>query len=194
MPYCRLQTTDTRAFQAQEPYLRKYCPRGIPQLQERAPGCILCPMQGVTPSSPPSVPGQHPRLCTVQGTLRLPHLIVVILFSLLLPTPSAPCCVLFLPLPTFLFPPCSLVYSKSPAPGSLSEPLVLCAALGRRETRVPPSPPRRAQSSATEPPECLSPAELQPPYSGLFLHPLALLEAEDLGDGSWGPSLRTVQG
>lgn len=83
MPYCRLQTTDTRDFQAQEPYLRKYCPRCIPQLQERAPGCIMCPVQGVAhhhPQAPSrSMPGQHPRLCTVQGTLRLPHLIGVIL-------------------------------------------------------------------------------------------------------------------
>lgn len=175
MPYCRLQTTDTRAFQAQEPYLRKYCPRCIPRLQERAPGCILCPVQGVTPSSPPSSlqerawPTPKAVHCAGDTEAASPHCGDTLLPAA--PTPSAPCCVLFLPLPTFLFPPCSLVYSKSPAPGSLSEPLVLRAALQRRETRVLPSPPHRAQSSATEPPEVPFPSRAPATVFGALFVP-----------------------
>ena len=43
MAYCRLQTTDRKAFQAQEPYLRTHCPRRTSSCREelQGAGCSL---------------------------------------------------------------------------------------------------------------------------------------------------------
>lgn len=128
MAYCRLQTTDRKAFQAQEPYLRTYCPRHTSSCGEelQGAGCRLT----AVPSSLQEPPWP---------TTKISHLTAFLLPYGLPSANNVP-----------------LLYLSALSP--LLQEAFLSASGAVCGHGLTQSPPHRAQSLATESPEqCKAP-------------------------------------